>query len=65
MGSTLVAMAMIFRLKSPIIRLVWQIDRRRFGLTEFSGKADSMEPYKMLWGRPPTLVWTFGLGSEI
>ena len=42
--------------KSPITRLVWQIDRRCFGLTGFSGMADSMEPCKMLWGRP-LLPW--------
>ena len=51
-----------FGTKSPISRLVWQIDRRSSGLlwpTGFSGIADSMEPYKMLWGRPLlTFVYT-------
>ena len=45
--------------KLPISRLVWQIDRRSemFGTTRgFSGMADSMEPCKMLWGRP-LLPW--------
>ena len=45
--------------KSPISRLVWQIDRRCLGLLggfRFSGMADSTEPCKMLCGRP-LLSW--------
>ena len=39
--------------KSPITRLVRQMDRRCLGLPRgFSGMADSMEPCKMLWGWP-------------
>ena len=41
-----------FAQKLPISRIVWQIDRRCLGLTEFSGMADSMEPCKMLWANP-------------
>ena len=51
-----------FGAKSPISRLVWsciivwQIHRGclgMFGPTKgYSGTANSMEPYKMLWGRP-------------
>ena len=35
--------------KSPVSRLVWQIDWAYRG---FSGMADSMEPCKMLWADP-------------
>jgi len=39
--------------KSPISRLVWQIDRRCLRLSGFfSGMADSREPCKMLWADP-------------
>jgi len=39
--------------KSPISRLVWQLDRRLFGTNRgFSGTVDSMEPCKMSWRRP-------------
>ena len=37
-----------------------------FGPTRgFSGMADSMEPCKMLWGRPLLMATKFGLGAEI
>jgi len=55
-----------FGTKSPISRLVWQIDRKCLVLLGFFwGMADSIEPCKMLWG--PTLVamaTTFALGSN-
>jgi len=38
--------------KLPITRLVWQIDRRCFHLTGFSGMADSMEPCKCCGANP-------------
>ena len=46
--------------KSPISWLVWQIDET-FGPTRgFSGMANSMEPCKILWGRP-LLPWQWNL----
>ena len=52
-----------FGTKSPITRLVRQTERRCLHLLGgFSGMADSMEPYKMLWGRP-LLPWQRNFGK--
>jgi len=49
--------------KSPISRLVWQIDWRCLGLLGGCwGMADSMETCKMLWGRP-LLPWQLNFGK--
>jgi len=58
----------IFGLKSPITRLVWKIARLQMFVPTrgISGMADSMEPCKMLWGRPFfSMATKFGLGADI
>jgi len=54
----------ICKKKSPTSRLVWQIDRRCLHIPGVStGMADSMEPCKMLWGRP-LLPWQRNLARR-
>jgi len=64
-GSTLVAMATKFGLKSPITRLVRQIGRRCFGLLgDFQGWPIQCNHAKSVQPTLVAMATTFALGAE-